>query len=317
LANSIITVTDEIAEQNPGIILPHEHILHQIGLSSGSMDNFCTDIDTMVEELLRFKNAGGDVICDVTPAGLGRDTAGLRQVSLKSGVKIVSGFGLYLEKDFPPEARNLSQKKLADYIVRQVEGGESGIRSGLIGEIASHNEKHSNWREYRLTQREDEIFRAVADAQKRTGLSIFTHASMGRAGVAQVQSLLNAGANMQRVVVGHCDAQSHQDIEIDLDYYHRLLAEGVMLSFDLFGWEELMQDEERCRRIGLLIREGFLNRILISTDTCRCSQLHKFGGRGFDYLFSSIIPGLLQEGISQMEIRQMISSNPADILLKF
>jgi predicted metal-dependent phosphotriesterase family hydrolase len=285
MTDLVITVTGEVSKQNLGVTLFHEHILHQISISSGKPDNTCVDRDVIVDELLRFRAAGGGTICDVTPAGLGRDPDGLRQVSQRSGVKIISGFGLYLEKDFPEEARNLSQKKLTDYIVRQVDGESTNIRAGLIGEIASHNENHSDWRKYQLTRREDEIFRAVADAQKRTGLSISTHASMGRAGVAQVQSLLNAGANPERVIIGHCDAQSHEDVEIDLDYYHRLLKEGVMLSFDLFGWEELMPDKERCRRIGLLVREGFLERILISTDTCRCSQLHRFGGRGFDYLF--------------------------------
>lgn len=311
-----ITVTGEVLEQNLGVILFHEHILHQISLSSGKLDNIYTDIDMMTDELLRFKEAGGDVICDVTPAGLGRDTEGLRRVSQQSGVKIISGLGLYFESDFPQEARNLSQQKLADYIVRQVEGKPSGIRAGLIGEIASHNESHSDWRRYRLTQRENEIFRSVADAQKRTGLSISTHASIGRAGVAQVKSLLNAGANPQRMIIGHCDAQSHEDVEMDLDYYYRLLKEGVMLSFDLFGWEELMPDKERCRRIGFIVKEGFLDRILLSMDTCRRSQLHRFGGRGFDYLFNSIIPGLLQEGISKEEIQQIISSNPARMLLQ-
>jgi phosphotriesterase-related protein len=294
--------------------LMHEHVLHQVSCSSGRPDNTCTEQDLVIEELRRFKAAGGDAICDLTPVGLGRDPEGLREVSRQSGVKIISGLGLYLEKDFPEDVRSLSEPKLTDYIVQQAEGGVTGIPAGIIGEIASHHEDHGDWRRYRLTAREEEIFGAVAKAQKRTRLSISTHASTGRAGVAQVQALLRGGADPQRVIVGHCDAQWHVAVEKDLDYYCCLLGEGVTLSFDLFGWEDLMPDEERCRRVELLAKEGFSDRILLSTDTCRRSQLHRFGGRGFDYLFYSIIPGLRRAGVSDEEIQRMLVHNPRRML---
>jgi phosphotriesterase-related protein len=75
-----------------------------------------------------------------------------------------------------------------------------------------------------------------------------------------------------------------------------------------------MPDAERCRRIAILVREGYSERMVLSTDTCRRSQLHRMGGRGFDYLFRSIIPDLLQAGVSEQDIRQMTVGNPARIL---
>jgi predicted metal-dependent phosphotriesterase family hydrolase len=312
----VTAVTGEVPPGVLGVTLAHEHVLHQISLSSGKPDNTCVDREIMVEELLRFKAAGGGAVCDVTPAGLGRDPAGLREISKRSGVTIVSGMGLYTVETLPEAVKGLPQKKLADYLVGQAEGEGTGIRAGLIGEIASHNENHSDRQKYRLTEREEEIFLAVAEAQRRTGLCVSTHASLGRGGPAQVQALLKGGADPKRVIIGHCDAQSHPEPDKDMDYYHRLLEEGVMLSFDLFGWEGLMPDETRCRRIGALAAQGFSDRILISTDTCRCSQLHRFGGRGFDYLFHSVIPRFLQAGTSEATIRQMTVLNPARMLAR-
>ena len=56
-------------------------------------------------------------------------------------------------------------------------------------------------------------------------------------------------------------------------------------------------------------------RLLVSTDTCRRSQLHRFGGRGFDYLFASVIPALRRAaGVSQADIDTMTRDNPAHLL---
>jgi len=296
------------------VTLIHEHLLHRISLSSGRPDNECTDREMIVEELLRYKAGGGGAVCDATPAGLGRDPQGLREVSLRSGVKIVSGIGLYLVKDFPEEVRDLPPDGLAGYLVREAEGADTGIPAGLIGEIATHNEDHADWRRYRLTEREEDLFTAAAMAQKRTGLCVSTHASLGRGGMAQARTLLKGGAEPTRVIIGHCDAQWSSDPERDMEYYLRLLAEGVLIAFDMFGWEELMPDEERCRRVGMLVREGHSDRLVLSTDTCRRSQLHRQGGRGFDFLFRSILPGLSRAGVDERDLRQMTVLNPARIL---
>ncbi len=147
-----------------------------------------------------------------------------------------------------------------------------------------------------------------------TGPVDSTHASVGRHGVAQLRTLIEAGGDPQRVVIGHCDAQAHDDIDRDLAYYHVLLDEGAQLEFDLFGWDELLPDTQRCQRIAVLVREGFSDRLLISTDTCRRSQLQQLGGRGFVYLFTHVIPGLREAGVPGDAITQMTTTNPARML---
>jgi len=311
---SAMSVTGKVPLTSLGITLPHEHLIHRISVYSHKPDNTCLDVDLVVEELSIFRQAGGRTICDVTPLSVGRDPRALREVSQKSGVHVVSGLGLYELETWPDWMRKLSRSELADFLVAESQGGETGIAAGLIGEIASHNEDHSDWRKYRLWDEEAEIFRAVADTQRRTGLAISTHASLGRHGVAQLRTLIKAGCDPQRVVIGHCDAQGHEDPEVDLEYYHLLLAEGACLEFDLFGWEELLPDAQRFRRVAILVQEGFAGRLLLSTDTCRLSQLHRFGGRGFDYLFTTVLPGLRDAGISQEHIDQMTITNPARLL---
>ena len=162
---------------------------------------------------------------------------------------------------------------------------------------------------YRLWDEEVEVFHAVAEAQKRTGLFVPTQACAGRPGLVQLRTLIEAGCDPERMVIGNCDACTHEELEQDLDYYDRLLGEGAWVEFDLFGWEELCPDKRRFERVAALVHEGFTDRILLSLDICRRSQLDRYGGRGYNYLFRVA-------GGSEEEIRQMTVRNPACILTR-
>ena len=310
----VATVLGQITPEELGVTLPHEHIIHQVSLQSDNPDNTCIDPQLAASELVIFREAGGGAVCDVTPIGIGRDPVALQEVSRLSGVHIVSALGLYQLEVWPARLRGLSCSELSDFLVSESYGDSTGVRAGFLGEITSHNEPHADWRRYRLSPEEVVLFQAVAAAQRRTGLFISTHASVGRHGVAQLRAIAAAGGDTSRLVIGHCDAQVHDDMELDLDYYHTLLDEGAWLEFDMFGWEDLAPNEARLQRVTQLVVEGFADRLLLSTDTCRRSQLHAHGGRGFDYLFTMILPGLRDAGVSESAIEQMTVRNPAKML---
>jgi len=314
--NTVETVCGTVEASSLGVVLPHEHVIHRIDYHSGRPDNCCVDIELVAKEVARFGNAGGGTIVDVTPIGVGRDPVALRQVAEKSGVSILSGVGLYQLECWPKELRQMSEDDLAFFLASEVDGASTGITAALLGEIASHNENHADWRRYALWNDECHIFRAVAKAQRVTGLTISTHAALGRHGVAQLRTIIQGGGDAERVIIGHCDAQAHDDIDVDLNYYHTLLSEGVTLEFDMFGWEELISDAQRFERVAQLAREGLSGRILLSMDTCRLSQLHQFGGRGFDYLFRVVFPGLRQAGVTDQQLYQMTVLNPASLLAR-
>jgi phosphotriesterase-related protein len=309
------TVTGPRPVSYLGITLPHEHIIHRISNFSHKDDNTCVDIDLMSRELVLYRKAGGGTICDVTPIGVGRDACALREVSNRSGVAIVSGVGVYDVSTYPEHLVGASREKWADFLFAEVIGEGTGIQAGLIGEIASHNESHANWQDYRLFPIEEIVFRAVADVQKRTGLFISTHASLGRQGVAQLNILGDSGADLGRVIIGHCDAMAHENgLGKDMEYFHQLLSRGAWLEFDMFGWEELIPDELRFERVAALVKEGFVDRILLSMDICRRSQLCQNNGYGFLHFFSQVRPGLKRWGMSEAEIHRMTVENPARIL---
>jgi phosphotriesterase-related protein len=139
---------------------------------------------------------------------------------------------------------------------------------------------------------------------------------LGRAGHAQLNLLEKEGVDLRRVAIGHCDTHWHHDPDRDLEYYLPILERGAFCEFDLIGWSELMPDEVRAERIAALVRLGYSRKILLSTDTCRLSQMHRNGGRGFDYLWTSFLPRLRQLGVTDAEINSMIVDAPRELLTR-
>lgn len=317
--DAIVTVTGPLEPGRVGPTLAHEHLYSDLSVHSGKPDNVLTDAARTVEELRYFRAAGGRTIIEVTPEGVGRDPIHLRAISEASGVAIVSGIALYVESTYPPWVRSVAgtppkADRLADYFVRQIEEGDRGVRAGVIGEIAGHNAPGGNARDYRLNDAEVVLFTAAAQAQRRSGAGIITHASLGRGGHAQLRLLEQAGADPRRVCIGHCDAEWRADLGEDLDYYLPILERGAFCAFDLIGWTDLVPDDVRADRVAALIKLGYERQVLLGTDTCRQSQLHVNGGRGYDYVWTSFLPRLRSRGITEEQIQSMLVVGPRRLL---
>lgn len=319
MPHAIVTVTGMLDPALLGPTLAHEHLYCDLAVHSGNQDNVLADVSRTVEELEYFRAAGGRTIIEVTPEGVGRDPVQLRAISEGSDVRIVSGIAFYVESTYPAwlaRAAGSSSKadRLADYFVHQIEEGDNGVRAGIIGEIASHNAPGGSARDYRLGETESILFEAAAQAQRRTGAGIITHASLGRGGHAQLQLLEQSGADPGRVCIGHCDAEWHPNPDEDLGYYLPILERGAFCAFDLIGWTDLAPDDVRADRVAALIKLGYERQILLATDTCRQSQLHANGGRGYDYLWTSFLPRLRARGVTEAQIQSMLVAAPRTLL---
>jgi predicted metal-dependent phosphotriesterase family hydrolase len=310
----IITVAGPIEPSVLGATLSHEHLYCDISVCSGRSDNNVTDIGVMNEELPFFLAAGGRSIIEATCEGIGRNPIKLRTLSTLSGVQIVSGIAFYDYGTWPAWARLANVGKIADFFTAQIEEGTEGVRAGVISELLSHNEPKPNPANYRLDEHELRLFRAAAQANCRTGVGIITHASLGRGGHAQLDALVQAGADPSRVAIGHCDAHWHSEADKDMAYYLPILERGAFCAFDLIGWSELMPDQARAERVAALAQMGYAGQLLLSTDTCRRSHLRINGGRGFDYLFTSFLPRLRHHGVTETQIKEMTVDAPRRLL---
>jgi phosphotriesterase-related protein len=118
---------------------------------------------------------------------------------------------------------------------------------------------------------------------------------------------------------------SHIDRTLfDRDSMLALADTGCVLEFDLFGTEssyypqdptvDLPNDGIRVGHIRALIAAGHVDRLLISEDVCRKTQLVRYGGEGYAHILRRVLPLMLARGIDGADIRRITRTNAARLL---
>ena len=307
---SVQTVLGPIDPAELGWTLPHEHTAIALWHIPNRWDywELRRDQPVIVEELAAFRAAGGGALVDLTLDGVGRDPEWLAEISRATRLHVVMGSGWYRGAHYPVEALidRRSVDALADQIVRDatVGVGDTGIRSGIIGEIGTDKP----W----LSAQEERVHRAAARAARRTGLAITTHAVQSAVGLDQLAVLEAEGADLSRVVIGHADSNP------SLDYHLAIVERGASVEFDFLGMAftplERHGEGRVVDNLQELLARGHVERILLSQDVCHDSQLHRYGGNGYTYLADGFLPRLREAGVSEAEIRAITIDNPRRLL---
>jgi predicted metal-dependent phosphotriesterase family hydrolase len=303
------TVLGPIDPADLGFTLPHEHTQIALWHIDARWDywQLTRDEPVILDELARFRAAGGSGLVDLTLPGVGRDPAWLRRLAEASGLHLVMGCGWYRTAYYPPEARidRRSTDDLADELVAEIEGGvgDSGVRPGIIGEIGTDKP----W----VSPSEERVHRAAARAARRSGLAITTHAVLSDVGLAQLRIFEEEGADPGRVVIGHADSYPI------LEHHLAIIERGASVEFDFLGmpWERERLGEDRIVELLCeLLSRGHADRVLLSQDVCNDSQLTAFQGNGYVYLAGTFLPRLRAAGVSDAEIDTMTVANPRRLL---
>jgi phosphotriesterase-related protein len=171
-----------------------------------------------------------------------------------------------------------------------------------------------------MTPDETKVFRAVAMAQARTGLPIFTHnAYLGtRPGadaiprdtaLRQLDLLESAGATAAHVAIGHvcCLNDPHGDVAI------ALAKRGAYVGFDRVTIQ-LVPDAQKVTTIRRVLDAGFANRLLVSSDFSSPRGLKKNGGGGLGQARTVFGPLLSGAGVGDGVMRQIFEENPKRFL---
>lgn len=303
---TVVTVRGPVPAGQLGVTLMHEHIFINL-LPEYRGDGLLNDAPLAVQELTRFREAGGTTVVDVTNASLGRHPRTLRAISEQTGVNIVLGAGLYRRQYLDTAwVDRTSTDALAEWIARDltVGIGDTGIRAGIIGEIAC-----DEW----ITAQEERSFRAAARAHKKTGTTITTHAARWPIGLAQLDLLAEEGVDLRRVIVGHCDTVNSVEwtsAQQVMEYHEALARRGAYVQFDTIRRGSEHQLEVRVAYTRNLLRKGHAHQVLLSHDVCLASHLRANGGGGYDFLLTDFVPRLRSAGVSTEEIALITVENP-------
>ena len=298
--HEVITVLGAIRPDEMGVTQTHEHLFLDAMDHYGGYEFVIDDEDLLVDELGEFTSRGGQTICDVTLDEIGRNPEGLARLSKRTGVNILMGCGWYREFGYPRIVEERTSCQLAELLVEEIEVGvgETGVRAGFIGEIGTGR--------HFIKPAEERVFRAAALAQARTGVAITTHTTRwGTLAMEQIALLEEFGADLSRVIIGHLGDR------IGVKHLLPIAEKGVYLEVDNIGYLDYQPEWVRADNVAALVREGFVDRVLLSEDICMLSHLKYAGGKGFGYLLEVFVPLLKERGITDDQIRQMLVTNPA------
>lgn len=276
-----------------------------------SLDNLLLDDEALaIRELLPLRAAGGGTVVDATTPGFGRDPLALARISRASGLHVVMGAGWYVAPSHPAELSHLDEGAMAERVVAEWREGVdgTGIKPGFIGETGC------SWP---LDPRERIALRAMARAQRRTGLALMVHPGRDPGAVPEILDVLaGAGADLRRLILAHLDRGI-----VPLDELIAIARAGTYVELDCFGLESsyfppnpryaTLSDAQRLEIVRGLIDAGVGERVLLAHDVCQKHRLAAYGGHGFRHLFGEIVPWMHQRGFSAEETTMLVVENPA------
>jgi phosphotriesterase-related protein len=313
------TVIGPVPADSLGLTLTHEHIVlldAEVEINRLGRWRDDTEIPAASQALREAKAAGVDTIVDLTAIGMGRNVPRVARIAAGTGVTVVVATGIYTFDVMPrffrvrgPGTRNGGPEPIEAFFVREITEGIAGtsIRAAVIKCTTD---------EAGITDDIRKILRAAARAHRRTGVPISTHTDAGTyRGRDQQRLFRDEGVDLSRVVIGHCGDST------DLGYLTELMDAGSYIGMDRFGYDERLPAGLRIDTVVELVRRGYAERLLLSHDaTCYsdslepATRLRLWPNCSHSYISQSVLPELLQRGVSQADVDQMMIRNPAAIL---
>lgn len=281
-----------------GLTYMHEHTTIDLSRIKNIDDTNLNCFDETVKEFRLLYDKGVRNIVDVTNLDMRRNPKYVQKVADLTGLNIVQATGFYTQRFLPPMVEELSIRQLADFMIGEIHNGIAGtnIKAQLIGEIGSSKDG--------FTPLEKKAFEASVLAHKETLVPISTHTTLGTFGHEQVAFFKERDVDLSRVVIGHVDLSGNAE------YVLKMLDQGVYVEFDTVGKENYLPDIQRVNMLKEIEKRGFIDKVFLSMDITRKSNMLYQGGIGYTYLLDTFVPMLQENGVSQVFIDNMLRHNP-------
>ncbi len=266
------------------------------------------DPDMAVRELRTARDAGLRTLVEATSLYTGRQPARLFAAARASGVQIVMGSGLYMERAIPPQMRDWSEDALMRLVETDLLEGaltEHGrIRPGVIGEVGVSA---------RPTALERRSLRASARVAHAHGVPLSVHLpAWDRAGHDVLDEIEAATGTIRGVLLGHLNPMAQ-----DLDYMASLAQRGAWLGLDMMGnaldygqGRKSPDDATNLANLRALLAAGLGPRLLLSSDVGQKNMLRANGGQGYGHVLDRILPALAATATPPQTGRDLVTLNP-------
>ncbi|WP_026314127.1 phosphotriesterase family protein [Actinomadura flavalba] len=287
-----------------GAVLPHEHLQLDLrwparpALLDSDPRRWLDEEKPVTAELTALRNERDlGLVVDLTSAGMGRNAAALARMSAGSRVAVVAATGYFGEPFHPAFVADADVDRLAERLLAEIGFGMDGTSAlpGVIGEVGAWGDVPS--------AAEERCLRAAAQTARYSGLPVATY---GRAGLAELEILTTAGLNPARIAVGR------QDLVDDPAVTRKIAESGAYVTFGSLGLAagDPAALGTRVRAVLELLDAGHADRVLLSTGIARMTQIRRYDGHGFGYLFEEFLPALRAAGADDATLDGIVRANP-------
>lgn len=300
-----------------GTVLMHEHIFNltaEIQIAHPGFNGWdpAVWVPRAQDELRGVKEAGIDTLVELSPIGLGRSLGLIRQAVEGTGLNVVLATGLYTYDKLPmpwhltgPDTRLGGPEPLDALMLADVRDGIEGsdVKAGILKCAID---------EPGLTPHVERVVRSICRVHRETGrpICIHTHAPTTR-GRDALRILAEEDVDASRVMLAHCGDST------DLDYLEELAVSGALLGMDRFGIDVLLPFEDRVRTVAGMVERGHARSMVLSQDANVFSDWFAPGVEEqmspnwhFLHVVQDVIPALLERGVTQDDVDQMMRVNP-------
>ncbi len=299
------TVLGEIDYKRLGITDAHNHVwidpIPGADPSSPVLDRY----PQILEELERYRAAGGDSLLDCQPRGCGRNAIQLSALSLATGVNIIACTGFHRAKYYPPSYPLFSMEagEVTEFLVRELtetleetQDWEKPIRAGFI-KIAFE----ADWTDCSLRALE-----GVAEAARQTGAMVEIHTEKGALAEPIVRFFEDRNVPPRHLVLCHMDKRP------DTGLHAELARHGVLLEYDTF-WRPKYDPEVNLWPLLIqMVAAGLSASVALATDMGGPELYQTLGGGpGLASLPGQIRRRLNDSSIPEDAVRRMLGENIA------
>lgn len=315
---TVATVAGEVQADRLGVTLMHEHIFvlePEVDVNYPGAWDEDVEMRRATEQLREAEERGVSTIVDLTVIGLGRYLPRIQVLAEATTINIVAATGVYTYDELPRyfslrgPGLLMDGEPLVEMFVKDLTEGiaDTGVRAGVLKCVSDAKG---------LTPGVERALRATAKAHLETGALVNTHSDAHTEGGLEQQRIFREeGVDLERVVIGHCGDST------DLDYLRRLMDAGSTIGMDRFGLDILLPFDARVQTLAELCRQGYAERMVLSHDTsCFTGSIDRevrervVPNWRYTHIFDDVLPALLDAGVTQAQIDQMLVRNPAALL---
>ncbi len=312
------TVLGPVDADGLGVTLVRESLLNVVPGAQYAYDihiDRAEVFEALAAKLGDFKANGGGTIVDATGMFEGRDLTLYEALSRATGVHIVASTGqgpeamlggYFLTPQTNPPVP-WPADRFAEMFSREVTEGmvvprfERRAAAGLVATAVTVEG---------MTPTDESLVRGAARTGLATGVAFLIRC--GSDALANLQVALSEGIPPDRVVVADLDRND----AVAAGWPAEVARRGAWVAIDHAGSTDpkYVSDADRVALIVSLVNDGHAERVVISSSATGVSFGEPGNDMAFSHVLTNLVPSLRAAGLPDVTIRQILTTNPANLL---